>query len=120
MIYLTPSATTMKRTTMNPTALCPLATFVLLRKSKRPLVQRASLCVVASLLAAVGWPAEPPAAKLPRTWPQAYSVKRDEAAGILALRTAYYTVEQDLKKGGAIARIALTHGKAANLLAQPA
>ncbi|MGO9109845.1 MAG: DUF6259 domain-containing protein [Thermoguttaceae bacterium] len=58
-------------------------------------------------------------AKLPRTWPQAYSVQRDEASGILALRTAYYTVEQDLKKGGAIARITLTHGKAANLLAFP-
>ena len=67
----------------------------------------------------MGSTAEPPAAKLPRTWPQAYLVQRDEAAGILALRTAYYTVEQDLKKGGEIARITLTHGKAANLLACP-
>ena len=53
------------------------------------------------LLAAVGSPADPPAPKVPRTWPQAYSVERDEASGILTLRTPYYTVEQDLKKGGA-------------------
>jgi hypothetical protein len=60
-----------------------------------------------------------PGPKLPRTWPQAYSVARDGASGILALRTPYYTVEQDLKRGGAVARIALAHGKAANLLAHP-
>jgi hypothetical protein len=59
------------------------------------------------------------AAKVPRTWPQAYTVERDEAAGILTLRTAYYTVEQDLKKGGAISRIRLTHGSNPNLLACP-
>ncbi|MHB8897717.1 MAG: DUF6259 domain-containing protein [Thermoguttaceae bacterium] len=55
----------------------------------------------------------------PRTWPQAYSVDRNEATGILSLRTPYYTVEHDLRKGGAVTRIALTHGKAANLLARP-
>jgi hypothetical protein len=54
-----------------------------------------------------------------RTWPQAYTVQQDEASGILTLSTPYYTIEQDLKKGGAIARIALTHGKAANLLVRP-
>jgi hypothetical protein len=54
-----------------------------------------------------------------RTWPQAYSVERNEKSGILTLRTGYYVVEQDLRKGGAVARIALTHGKAANLLVQP-
>jgi len=54
-----------------------------------------------------------------RTWPQAYPVERNEASGILTLRTPYYVIEQDLKQGGAIARISLTHGKAANLLVQP-
>ena len=32
-------------------------------------------------------------------WPQAYAVQRDDAAGILTLRTPYYIVEQDLKQG---------------------
>ncbi len=57
--------------------------------------------------------------KLRSTWPQAYAVERNEASGILTLRTPYYTVEQNLKKGGAVTRIALTHGKAANLLVAP-
>ena len=63
--------------------------------------------------------AGPPEATPPRTWPQGYSVQRDEASGVLSLRTAYYTVEHDLRQGGAIRRIALAHGKAANLLASP-
>ena len=54
-----------------------------------------------------------------RTWPQAYTVERNEATGILRLSTPYYTVEQDLKKGGAITRISLTHGRAASLLVEP-
>ena len=66
-----------------------------------------------------GFASRPARTKVPRTWPQAYSVQRDEASGILTLRTPYYTVEQDLKKGGAITRITLTHGKAANLLVRP-
>lgn len=60
-----------------------------------------------------------PGPKPSRTWPQAYSVQRDDAAGLLILRTPYYTLEHDLKKGGALRRIALTHGKAANLLVLP-
>ncbi|HEX5481051.1 MAG TPA: DUF6259 domain-containing protein [Terriglobia bacterium] len=52
-------------------------------------------------------------------WPQPYSVHRDESTGRLTLQTRYYTIEHDLKKGGAIARISYTHGKAANLLLQP-
>lgn len=55
----------------------------------------------------------------PSAWPQAYSAQRDDAAGVLTLRTAYYTVEHDLRKGGVIRRIALTHGRAANLLVRP-
>jgi len=53
------------------------------------------------------------------TWPQAYSVKWDKAAGRITLATLFYAIEQDLKKGGAISRITLTHGKAANLLVGP-
>lgn len=60
-----------------------------------------------------------PGQKPPRTWPQPYSVERDEASGLLRLRTPYYTIEHDGKRGGAISRIALTHGKAANLLVRP-
>jgi hypothetical protein len=84
-----------------------------------PTVPLSSLALLLLLLAAAGSHAEPPAAGPSRTWPQAYSVGWDETAGILSLRTAYYVVEQDLKKGGAIARITLTHGKAANLLVRP-
>ncbi|MHB1037352.1 MAG: hypothetical protein ACYC35_22475 [Pirellulales bacterium] len=71
------------------------------------------------LLWAAGALAGQPEPKLSRTWPQAYSVAQDAASGMLTLRTPYYLVEQDLKKGGAITRIALTHGKAANLLVHP-
>ena len=53
------------------------------------------------------------------TWPQGYSVRRDDAAGILSLSTLYYTIEQDVKRGGAISRISLKHGRAANLLVIP-
>jgi hypothetical protein len=60
-----------------------------------------------------------PGPKSNSTWPQPYSVQRDEAAGILALRTPYYTVEHNLRQGGAITRITLQHGKAANLLVRP-
>ena len=60
-----------------------------------------------------------PDSKPARTWPQAYSVQSVEKTGSLVLCTPYYTVEHDMKKGGAITRIALTHGKAANLLVRP-
>jgi hypothetical protein len=65
---------------------------------------------------AVGALADSPWPTHRSTWPQAYSVERNEASGILTLRTPYYVIEQDLRKGGAITRVALTHGKAANLL----
>jgi hypothetical protein len=78
-----------------------------------------SLCSAVFLAWGTAAGADQPGLKPPRTWPQAYTVQRDDAAGLLRLRTPYYTVEQDLKKGGAITRIALTHGKAANLLVSP-
>jgi len=56
---------------------------------------------------------------LPSTWPQAYSVRRDKAAGWLTLSTPYYQVRHDLKQGGAISSIRLIHGQAANLLMLP-
>ncbi len=53
------------------------------------------------------------------TWPQDYSVQRDDLAGVLSLRTPFYEVVHDLKRGGAIAAIRLTHGLATNLLTHP-
>lgn len=80
---------------------------------------RTITCCILTLLVASGGvcAAEP---QMPsRTWPQAYAVERDEAAGRLTLRTPYYVIEHDLKQGGAIVRIGLEHGRAANLLARP-
>ena len=56
---------------------------------------------------------------LPSTWPQTYSVQRNKAAGLLTLSTLYYTVQHDLKRGGAISSVRLTHGKSPNLLVLP-
>jgi hypothetical protein len=77
------------------------------------------ISLVTILGLAVGTLADEAERQLPRTWPQAYAVERNETSGILTLRTPYYVIEQDLKQGGAVARIALSHGKAANLLVQP-
>jgi hypothetical protein len=71
------------------------------------------------LVLTTGAPAAETPAKPPRTWPQAYTVQRNDASGVLSLCTPYYVIEHDLKRGGAVARIALVHGKAANLLARP-
>ncbi len=99
--------------------------------SRRPRVSvahRKPTCLAASV-ACVGWLAlflsaavalaEQSGPKQRNTWPQAYTVERNAVSGLLTLRTPYYTVVQDLKKGGAITRITLTHGKAANLLVHP-
>jgi len=79
----------------------------------------ATLCLAALFTSAPGTAADQPGPKPGSTWPQAYSVQEDNGAGALVLSTPYYTVEHDLKKGGAITRIQLTHGKAANLLVRP-
>ena len=89
------------------------------RKNNRLAVQAVCLSSVAILVATAGALADQAGSKLRSTWPQPYSVERNEASGTLTLRTPYYTVEQDLKKGGAVKRIALAHGKAANLLVEP-
>ena len=83
------------------------------------MTQVIGLGFVTILVSAAGAPADEPGSQSPRTWPQAYAVERNEGAGVLTLRTPYYVVEQDLKQGGAVARIALTHGRAANLLVRP-
>ncbi len=69
-----------------------------------------------SAAGAIGGEAGP---KPGRTWPQPYAVERNDASGVLTLSTPYYTVEQDLHKGGTVRRIALKHGKATNLLVRP-
>lgn len=53
------------------------------------------------------------------TWPQPYSVKRDNAAGTLTLATPFHAVAHNLKRGGAIDRITLNHGRADTLLVRP-
>lgn len=55
----------------------------------------------------------------PSTWPQPCEVARDKAASTLTLRTPYYAVQHDLRRGGTISGIRLTHGRATNLLAHP-
>jgi len=79
----------------------------------------AGLCFLVILWQAIAPFAARAGEKTSGTWPQAYSVEKDDASGLLTLRTAFYTVEHDLKRGGAISRISLVHGKAANLLASP-
>jgi hypothetical protein len=78
-----------------------------------------ALGLLASLALALAFAACRPGTEPGSTWPQKYSVSLDKAAGVLTLSTPFYAVEHDLKKGGAIARIALRHGKAANLLVRP-
>jgi hypothetical protein len=56
---------------------------------------------------------------LPGWWPQSYTIERDESQGKLIVSTRYYTIEHDLKKGGAITKIGHTYGKAENLFLQP-
>lgn len=56
---------------------------------------------------------------LPGWWPQPYSVTRKDTKGAILLSTPYYTIQHDLKKGGAITEIKYTYGKEANLLVRP-
>ncbi len=73
-----------------------------------------ALIVGSTLLAAAAAGAKPSS-----TWPQDYSVRRDDDSGALVLTTPFYTVRHDLRQGGAICQITLTHGKATNLLMAP-
>ena len=67
-----------------------------------------TVAVSAVATAAIGSPAAQPAPKLRSTWPQPYTVERNDAAGVITLGTPYYTIEHDLRRGGAISRITLT------------
>ncbi|MCW5980404.1 MAG: hypothetical protein KIT09_20140 [Bryobacteraceae bacterium] len=77
---------------------------------------KVSLYVAAALLTA---PATAQQGTTRGWWPQECTVQRDAAAGKLTVATRYYAFEHDLKRGGAIARIQLTHGRASNLLVRP-
>jgi len=79
-------------------------------------MKRVAILLLLSVRFSAG--AEPPRS-LPSTWPQAYSVQRNNGDGTLALSVPYYTIQHDLRKGGAISSIRLTHGRASNLLVQP-
>jgi hypothetical protein len=61
----------------------------------------------------------PPQQHRPGCWPQEYSIQRDDKSGILTLSTPYYTVQHNLKKGGAISKIGATYGRLDNLLVEP-
>lgn len=53
------------------------------------------------------------------TWPGDYAVDRQDAAGTLTLSTPYYTFRHDLKHGGELSLVSLTHGSSPNLLVKP-
>ncbi len=53
------------------------------------------------------------------TWPQEYTVRKDEQNRQWVLSTPYYSVHHDLAKGGTISRISYVHGCAPNLLLNP-
>ena len=80
---------------------------------------RTALLLAAAWSSAALAAAPPPAPALSSTWPQPYAVREDPGAGILSLATPFCKVEQDLRQGGAIARLSLTYGRASNLLASP-
>ena len=61
----------------------------------------------------------PPQQRRPGCCPQEYCIQRDDKSGILTLSTPYYTVQHNLKKGGAISKIGYTHGRLDNLLVEP-
>ena len=88
-------------------------------RSWRRVSRAVGLAVAGWLAAAVALPHSRPGPKLGHTSPQEYSVRRDDAAGVLALSTTFYTAEHDLRRGGAISRLTLRHGRAANLLVRP-
>lgn len=78
-----------------------------------------SLFLAPLMLSALAAAAEDPGTNLRSTTPRQYTVERNDDAGILALSTPFYTIEHNLRHGGAISRITLRFGKAANLLVRP-
>lgn len=90
-----------------------------LHSLKRFSPSAAGLYLVLGLAATPLLSSAQPESALPSVWPQEYAVYRDESSGLLTLSNSYYTVQHDLKRGGAISRISLRHGKAPNLLVRP-
>ena len=78
--------------------------------------KRRSVALVLLLTGAVGLAATETNRAARGTWPQEYSIQRNDEAGYLTLSTPYYTVRHNLNHGGAVDVIRLTHGKATNLL----
>lgn len=52
-------------------------------------------------------------------WPESYEIRRDAKAKTVSLRTRFYEVTHDLKKGGAISSIVLFRGTGKNMLVEP-
>lgn len=94
-----------------------------LARASRPAVvlHRSLILPIVAIVASMPFSSPPVrAAETPRsTWPGKYTVERDDATGVLELRTPYYAFRHDLRRGGAIAAIAYAHGKAANVLVRP-
>lgn len=53
------------------------------------------------------------------TWPEPYQVEENRDTGVLVLRTPFYEVQHDLRKGGAIQSIRDFHTSGENLLLAP-
>ena len=87
--------------------------------TSRIFTRRCSFLIRFVLLATVPFAAGTVRSKTVSARPDHYSVTRDDAAGRLKLSAPYYTVEHDLKQGGAIVAIHLTHGRAVNQLLRP-
>ncbi|MEW6752791.1 MAG: DUF6259 domain-containing protein [Candidatus Latescibacterota bacterium] len=60
-----------------------------------------------------------PGSTLHGTWPEPYALDRDEASGVLRLRTPFYEVEHALRQGGAIQAVRCLGGSGENLLLAP-
>jgi hypothetical protein len=86
---------------------------------KMPAAWAAPLCICLFLAAELEARAAPTKPTSNSAWPQGYTVQREETSGRLILRTPYYLIEHDLRKGGALSRITLQYGRTTNLLVMP-
>ncbi|MFQ6070249.1 MAG: hypothetical protein ACE5LC_06965 [Candidatus Aminicenantales bacterium] len=89
------------------------------KKSIRFLSLRTAVCILCSFVLLSAHLLEGSNTGARGWWPQEYSVSRDDTRGVLVLKTRYYTVEHELKRGGVISRIHYTHGRADNIILKP-